>query len=396
MKLNGIPHLNDHTADGALFVDHGFAPHVKAYLPTTYRDNHASNLIELENGDILCTWFAGLSEGSSDVKIALARLDRDSDRWSQPVLVTDDYERSEQNPSLFQGPDGRVWLLHTAQLSRGKMTSEEWNRKLKAGEVKGHFTMQDTAEVRLRLSEDDGHTWSDAISYFTKPGAFCRHPISVLSNGEWIFPMWYSQPEEDASKPQYGGDYSVVQISSDQGKSWQEYEVPGSKRRVHMSVVESRPGHLVAFFRSRSADRIYRAFSEDFGRTWTEPVATVLPNNNASIQAIRLQSGAVAMIFNYCKGGDDPEAVVWGAPRCPVVIALTYDDGETFPYMREIEPGDGFFGADMKKNHTYHYPSIMQSRDGRIHVSYTHYGRACIMYHQIDEAWIKGDWSFEG
>ena len=87
-----------------------------------------------------------------------------------------------------------------------------------------------------------------------------------------------------------------------------------------MSIVESRPGHLVAFFRSRSADRIYRSFSEDFGRTWTEPKALGLPNNNASIQAIRLKSGAVAMIFNFCKGGDDPEAVVWGAPRVPVVI----------------------------------------------------------------------------
>ncbi len=393
MNLQSIPHLNDMTGDGRLFLDHGFDPHVKAYLPTTFRDNHASNLLELENGDLLCTWFAGLSEGSSDIKIALSRLNHDSDRWSEPVLVTDDYDRSEQNPSLFQSEDGTVWLLHTAQLSRGKMTSEEWRAKVLAGEAKGHFTMQDTAEVRLRLSHDNGYTWSDAISYFTKPGAFCRHPILKLSNGEWLFPMWYSQPEEDANKPQYGGDYSVVQISGDQGKTWTEYEVPDSKRRVHMSVVESRPGHLVAFFRSRSADRIYRSFSEDFGRTWTVPTALALPNNNASIQAIRLQSGAVAMIFNYCKGGDDPDAVVWGAPRVPVVVALTYDDGDTFPYMRAIEPGDGFFGEYLGRNHTYHYPCIMQSRDGKIHICYTHYGRACIMYHQIDEDWIKADYS---
>lgn len=377
--------------DGRLFIEHGYDHHVKAYIPSTFRDNHASNLAELDNGDILCTWFAGLAEGSSDIKIAMARLDHDSDRWSEPVLISDDYERSEQNPSFFQAPDGKVWLLHTAQLSRGKMTVEEWMKKVEAGEAKGHFTMQETAEVRLRTSDDRGHTWSGMTSLFTKPGAFCRHPIQVMSNGEWIFPMWYSLVEEDASKPQYGRDYSVVQISSDQGKTWTEYEVPGSVRRVHMSIVETRPGHLVAFFRSRSADRIYRSFSDDYGRTWTEPAATCLPNNNASIQAIRLQSGAIALIFNNVKGGDDPEAVVWHPVRMPVTIALTEDEGDSFPYMRTIEPGDGYIGsANIVLNHQYHYPSIMQSRDGFIHVSYSWHGRDCIMYHRITEDWIKG------
>lgn len=377
--------------EGQLFLEHGYDHHIKAYIPSTYRDNHASNLVELKNGDLLCVWFAGLSEGSLDIKIAMSRLAKDSDHWSEPVLVTNDYERSEQNPSLFQAPDGKVWLLHTAQLSRGKMTNEEWAEKLKRGEVTGHFTMQETAEVRLRLSEDNGSTWSDSISLFTKPGAFCRHPITTMSNGEWIFPMWYSLVEEDANKPQYGRDYSVVQISGDQGKTWQEYEVPGSVRRVHMSIVETRPGHLVAFFRSRSADRIYRSFSDDYGRVWTEPKALDLPNNNASIQAIRLQSGAIALIYNEIKGGDDPTAVKWGTPRVPVVIALTYDEGDTFPYKRVIEPGDGYTGEKNKRlNHTYHYPCIMQSKDGMIHVAYTWHGRDCIMYHRITENWIKG------
>lgn len=384
--------LNELTQNGKLFIEHGYDHHIKAYLPSTFRDNHASQLVELENGDILCTWFAGLSEGSSDIKIALSRLNKDSDHWTEPVLVSDDYERSEQNPSLFQAPDGTVWLLHTAQLSRGKMTSEEWQALVKAGKARGHFTMQETAEVRLRTSRDNGHTWSEMTSYFTKPGAFCRHPITVMSNGEWIFPMWYSLVEEDENKPQYGRDYSVVQISSDQGATWQEYEVPGSVRRVHMSIVETRPGHLVAFFRSRSADRIYRSFSEDYGRTWTEPAATCLPNNNASIQAIRLQSGSIALIYNEMKGGDDPTAVVWGAPRMPVVIALTDDEGDTFPYKRVLEPADGFTGeANKKLNHTYHYPCIMQGRNGDIHVCYTWHGRDTIMYHRISEAWIRGD-----
>ena len=33
----------------------------------------------------------------------------------------------------------------------------------------------------------------------------------------------------------------------------------------------------------------------------------------------------------------------------------------------------------------------MQSRDGDLHVAYTWHGRDCIMYHRINEEWIKGD-----
>lgn len=389
--MHEVIELNRFTSEGRLFLDHGPNGHVKAYIPSHWPANHASNLIELDNGDLLCCWFAGLSEGSSDIKIALSRLNADSDRWSEPVLVSEDYTRSEQNPSLFQTPSGQLWLMYTAQCSRGRMRVEEWYEKVRRGEVHGHFSMQETAEVRLRRSDDRGYTFGAVESLFTKPGAFGRHPALRLSNGDFLYPMWYSQPEEDASKPQYGGDYSVVQISGDQGRSWTEYPVPDSVRRVHMAVVETRPGRLVAFFRSRSADRIYRAFSTDYGRTWTAPAPTRLPNNNASIQAIRLQSGRILLAFNNYGEGDDPLAVRWPGRRCPVTLALTEDEGETFPYMRSIETGENFLGDGQQRlNRQYHYPSIIQSRDGLIHVSYSFHGRDCIFYHQISEDWITG------
>lgn len=387
-KSIDLKHL---VSDGQLFLDHEADGHVMAYLPTKFPSNHAANLIELQNGDLLCTWFAGLAEGSPDIKIVCARLPKDGDRWTEPVLLSDDYDRSEQNPALFQQADGTVWLLHTAQSSRGMMTPAEWKEKVKRGEASGHFTMQETAFVRVRKSTDNGHTWSEPVTMFDKPGSFCRHPITVLSNGDWLFPMWYSLEEPDASKPQYGRDYSVVQISSDQGETWTEVEVPESQKRVHMCIVETKPGHCVAFFRSRSADRIYRSVSEDYGRTWTVPTATSLPNNNASIQAIRLQDGAIAIIFNHARAGDDPSAVIWHPVRVPVTIALTYDEGLTFPHMRHLEMGDGFAGENyIKKNTQHHYPTIIQGRDGALHVAYTYHSRIGIKYHRIDENWITG------
>ena len=66
--------------------------------------------------------------------------------------------------------------------------------------------------------------------------------------------------------------------------------MPGSNGRVHANVVELAPGRLAAFMRSRAADFIYRSESLDDGNTWSEPVPTVLPNNNSSITPAQVKS----------------------------------------------------------------------------------------------------------
>ena len=76
--------------------------------------------------------------------------------------------------------------------------------------------------------------------------------------------------------------------------------VPGSLGCVHMSIVPAANGQsLLAFFRSRWADHIYRTQSDDGGLTWQTPLPTVLPNNNSSVQAIRLRDGRIAIVYNH-------------------------------------------------------------------------------------------------
>jgi predicted neuraminidase len=160
-------------------------------------------------------------------------------------------------------------------------------------------------------------------------------------------------------------------------------------------VVELGGGELVAFFRSRAADRIYVSRSTDHGRTWTAPARTPLPNNNASIQAAGLRSGRIAMVFNHFSANDDPELAVWPARRYPLTIALSEDGGRTWPYMRHIDPGDGFLGAENEAaNRGCAYPTVVQGPDGAIHVAYSYRGRQCIKYVGVTEDWIRDavDW----
>lgn len=247
--------------------------------------------------------------------------------------------------------------------------------------------MQWTSVIQKRVSTDLGYTWGPLETIMPTPGSFCRNRVEVLSNGDWLLPMYYSKKEGEGL---YGNDVSVVQISSDEGKTWVEYPFPNSRGRVHPTVLELEPGSLVAFMRSRSADRIYESRSTDYGRTWSQVVRTALPNNNASIQAVKLAGGSIALAFNYLQLSDNPETTIWSNERYPLTIALSDDGGKTWPFMRHIDTGDGFFG-EMNKHHnrSLAYPSIFQSRDGFIHVAYSYLDRECIKYVRVDEDWIR-------
>ena len=365
-KLPGL------TPDGRLYENEEMGT-VEARLPDGgYPTAHAPALLELPNGDMLCCWFAGTYEGSADIRIICSRLERDGDRWSKPVDISGDPTRSEQNPSLFYGPDDAVWAIYTAQLDRQA----------------GKDNMQFTSQIRCQKSTDGGRTWGPYETLFAREGSFCRQPIQVLANGRWIFGNWLCTDSVDG----LSGDPTAFQISDDQGKTWRQVDMPNSRGRVHANVVEMDDGHLLAFMRSREADFIYRSESFDWGDTWSEPTPTPLPNNNSSISALRLQSGRVAIAYNpTCTPDPKPGKAAWPGLRCPVAVALSEDGGLTFPIVRWMERGEGYMGEENRTNNKqYEYPYLMQSRDGMLHLAYAAFTRLGVKYVRFSEQDVLG------
>ena len=136
--------------------------------------------------------------------------------------------------------------------------------------------------------------------------------------------------------------------------------------------------------------------------TWTAPAPTALPNNNSSIQQCRLADGRLALVFNNSSRLDatqrrlslydeiDDEGLVerrrrpqpppsssdpddgrrrafWGAPRAPMTLALSADDGRTWQVAGNLDEGDGYCLTNNSRdglNRELSYPAIHQSADG--------------------------------
>lgn len=334
-----------------------------ALIPTGgQKTAHAPALIETEDGGLLCAWFAGSFEGSGDISIAISKLDPETQLWSEAVVVSKGEDRSEQNPAFFRAPNGEIWLIYTSQLSRQE----------------GKDNMQFTSIIMVQKSTDEGQNWGEPEVLFSNQGTFSRQAIQILSNGRWLFSTWLCEDSPEGLT----NDPTEFQISDDEGKTWRPVRMPDSNGRVHANVIEGESGHLVAFMRSRFADHVYKSESFDFGDSWSVPEATVLPNNNASVSAIKLQSGEIALAYNL-NAAQNAEfgKVAWPGLRNPVAVSVTEDFGKTWPIGRVFEPAEGYIGIENKTNNSQHeYPTLYQDSKGMLHLVYAYKNRLCVKY----------------
>ena len=350
-----------------------------AFIPTPSPQNHAASLACLPGGDLACVWFGGTMEGMPDISVHMSVFDAGSQRWRMAQKFMDNPGRSEQNPLLHVVDASTVWLLYTSQISGN----------------------QDTSVVRRRISTDGGETFGDPHTMIDAPGTFIRQRIITRPDGDLLLPVFLCRtvPGEAWTGNR---DVSGVYRSSDRGETWRLSEVPDSLGHVHMNIVHLEGRRMVAFYRSRWADFIHMSRSDDDGTTWSAPEATMLPNNNSSIQCQRLMDGRLAMIYNHSSAanaearrtslydeieGSDAKSkqapqgrqAFWGAPRAPLSLAFSSDGGTTWEGRRDLETGDGYCLTNNSikgLNRELSYPVLLEGQDGTLDIAFTYHRKA--------------------
>lgn len=80
---------------------------------------HASNIVQLPDGDMLCVWYSGKAEGAKDVAEWASRFDRKTGKWTEPYMLVDTPNKPEGNPVLFVAPDKKVYLYYATMEGMG-------------------------------------------------------------------------------------------------------------------------------------------------------------------------------------------------------------------------------------------------------------------------------------
>ena len=281
---------------------------------------HASTLVEINEGEILCAWFGGTQEGNSDVGIWTSS--QSNGKWSEPVEVVQEPEVPCYNPVLFRNPNGKIWLSYKFGPSPQTWTGA------------------------IRTSSDEGNTWS-AIRYLPAGlyGPIKNKPL-VLSDGTIL---------AGTSVESHRSWTCWVERSEDNGKTWTRHgpiTAPGvAKGIIQPALVPLADGRIRMFVRStQKIGKILYADSSDEGRTWTVARPMDLPNPNAGIDALALKDGRIILVYNHSSTG-----------RSPLNVAVSKDDGNTWDIFLTLEAKPG----------EYSYPAVIQTSDDNIHITYT-------------------------
>jgi hypothetical protein len=143
---------------------------------------------------------------------------------------------------------------------------------------------------------------------------------------------------------------------------------------IQPSVVRRTTARWCSSPRQRAAPKRPDGETDD-GESWTEARDSDILNPGTSVEVIRLRNGHWIAIYNDLE-----------RDRHSLVAAISEDEGTTWPFRRHL---DG--SPSQPAPNQYHYPSVIQARDGAIHVTYSYFTPAgkSIKHARFDEGWVR-------
>jgi len=322
----------------------------------------------------LLAFCEGRKSGGGDAGNIDMLVRRSSDQgktWSPPQVVWNDAGNTCGNPApVVDQSTGVIWLPMTWNLG------SDHERDIMSGRS------QQVRQVFITHSSDDGLTWatpkkiSDTTRqphwrwYATGPGNAIQLTRGA-HQGRLLIPANHSDHSEKGKHPYR----SHVFWSDDHGKSWRLGGIH-EDRTNESAVVELNNGSVLQAMRSYHGKNLRAlSVSDDGGKSWgaiklhetlNTPVcqASILRYSWAEDESL---GGKSRILFSSPRGTERSHLTVW----------VSYDEGNTWPQMKEIHQG----GAA--------YSNLIALPNQRIGVLYEKDGYKTISLATFSLSWLE-------
>lgn len=318
-------------------------------LPVAAPMAGASSLTQLADGRLAVAWLSGPDDDESTAAIWLSTLGRDG--WSAPTRA------------LSREHIAATTFMHLNRLGRPLLHAEGgwlhlWVEALPLGQWAGGSIVHAT-------STDGGRNWGRLERLATSP-------LGGLGSGLGGSPV--ALADGGIGLP---GDLRLAGGVS----TWLRLSATGAiVGKVRLAHEEANRQPAIAALDERRALAVVREGGGQAGRTtlrtdnggatWQAGRRAELPNPDAPVALLRLAGGSLLL------AGNAPEG------REALHLWTSDNDGNTWRHAGTVEAAaDG--GAE------FAFPALLQTRDGRIHLSYT-WRRQGIRHATFNEAWLHG------
>jgi predicted neuraminidase len=357
-------------------------------FPLHPKHNHAPGIVECPNGDFLVSWYRGSGERSAaDVAVYGARQKARSGRWGDAFLLADTPGFPDCNTALFLDAKSRLWLFWPLILANSwescltcyRVSSDYQGDGAPAWEWQGIIPVKprDFEEVMVR----EFAVWQRQVAGIRVPPRLTADIVRRKAADKLLSRLgWQPRCKPTVLRsgrillPLYSDTFSagLMAISDDTGTTWSASRPLAGFGSIQPSVVERKDGSLVAFMRENGPLKKVRVSeSTDRGVTWGGVGATDLANPGSGLDALRLRSGNWLLVYNDTRVG-----------RSSLAMSLSADEGATWQWTRHLEKHE---------RESYHYPAVIQARDGSIHAAYSYFvgGEESMKHARFNEAWVQ-------
>ena len=297
--------------------------------------NSEGSFVTLASGRILFVYsqFYGGNGDESPARLVRIHSDDEGRSWTAPVTVVENTAGNNvMSVSLLRLASGKLAMFYCLKNS--------WI----------------DCRPHMRISTDEGETWTDPKLIQQAPGYFVLNNDRVIqtSKGRLIVPLGFHRSrgtDPHTSKSWDSRAITTWLYSDDEGSTWTEsaswWAIPvrSSSGLQEPGVVELADGSLFSWSRTDQGAQ-YGFRSTDAGKTFSAPVATEMksPNGPASIKRIPGSNDLLAVYNDHSGMFPFP-----AKKRNPFVAAISTDGGHTWPKRKLIESDpDGL----------YHYTAI--------------------------------------